>query len=233
MTRLLRDAFGDLAGDEPPMRVGVDDVVALGEQRHRRRRVLVGAAAVAALVPVLGLGLVYALPGDSGTPPAVVGGGTSAATNQLPDPGFEGVPQGWAVFGPATVHTPTDVVHGGAQALRITTTSAAPVVAGATNRPVLVITTAGTTYTASCWVRATKFLAVYLQIQEYTLNWQRAGDPAQSTRLEITDATRWYQISITYTAQQNGNQLPLTVFGSDMVAGGAALIADDCALHLN
>jgi hypothetical protein len=44
MTRLLRDAFGDLVGDEPPMRLGVADVVAKGRRRVTRRRWVVSAS---------------------------------------------------------------------------------------------------------------------------------------------------------------------------------------------
>jgi hypothetical protein len=251
LRRLVRNAAGPATDREPER-----------ERRVRRRRTAVVVAAVAAVVPLLSLRIAYAIPNGAEPPPGVAGttstrpstsespppttpsqtgstpGGqgasraTQAPTNRLPDPGFEAVPLNWGLFGPATVHAPTNVARGGAQALRITTIATSPVVAGATNRPVLVITAAGTTYTASCWVRATAFLAVYLQVQEYTTSWQRDGDPAQSQRLEINDPARWYQITVTYTAKHTGNQLPLTVFGSDMVAGGAALIADDCSLRI-
>jgi hypothetical protein len=273
VTEILRDAFDELAGDEPPMRLSVSDIVVHGRRRKARRRIAT-IAVLTAMVPALGTGLVYATsdptaapsvgavvvpdgsasgsagsrtgtsrsnaPGSAPTtatsqsPPASIPP-TSASpevSNRLPDPGFEAKPLDWSLFGPATVHTPIDVTHGGAQALRITTTSTERVVAGATNRPVLVRTTTGTRYAASCWVRATGSLAAYVQVQEYTSAWVRVSDPAKSERVMLNDPQRWYQIAVKYTAANTGNQLPLTVFASDMTAGGPALLVDDCSLTI-
>jgi hypothetical protein len=128
------------------------------------------------------------------------------------------------------VLAPDPLAHGGARSARITTTSTTLVVAGATSRPVLVTTTAGARYTASCWVRATAKIPVFVQLQEYTKDWVRVADPAKSPHLETTDAGTWYRLTTTYTATQSGNQLPLTVFGASMTAGGPVLYADDCTL---
>jgi hypothetical protein len=154
----------------------------------------------------------------------------TGAENQLADPGFEAHPLNWDKFGPAAL-APSSVVHGGTQALRITSTSTDPqLVVGATSRPVLVRTVAGATYHASCWFRASGTLDALVQVQEYTVDWQRAGDPLNA-RLTLTDPGRWYQVSLTYTAAQTGNQLPLAVLGSHLTAGGGlALLVDDCVL---
>lgn len=289
MTKPLRDVFGDLLGDEPPLELGVDQIVDQGRRRRARRRSITTASLAAALVSAVSLGAGYAISRPAGqapdsatasdatptvalsrsssptsTPPpttsrvpthvpsrqptpgvsdrpsstSTTGAVTSrpptrpplAPRNQLVDPGFEATPLNWDVFGPATRLAPTDAAHGGQQAVRITTTSTSPVIAGTTSRPVLVRTAAGTKYTASCWVRSATSLAAYLQVQEYTQDWKRAADPAKSPRQLLTDPLRWYRVAVTYTAAYSGNKLPLTAFGSDMTAGGPALEVDDCSL---
>lgn len=277
MTKILRDTFGDLVDDEPPMRLDVAHVVAAGRRLRKRRRWTATAVAAAVLVPLLGVGVATALqrpdargtgavtdgpapapspvrtptgsaaagqppspaphasaaasapagPSASGASPAASGGGTEG----LVDPGFEADPVSWDVFGPATTLTAGQIVHSGQRAVRIATTAAERGVAGATSRPVRVTTEAGARYTASCWVRATGPLDAYVQVQEYTTGWARDADPVRSARFTLTDPAAWYRIEVTYTAARSGNLLPLTVFGSDMTAGGAALLADDCSLR--
>lgn len=277
MTEFLRDTFGELVRDEPPMRLDVPGVLAHGRRRRARRRwLLSGAVAVsvaAALVPVLALAHLTA-PRDPGVtagrttlpasatpslPPSAPPGSSSASsaappvsppvtppvsssapvsgapgvggTEGLADPGFEAEPVSWDRFGPATTLTATATVHGGARAVRIVTTATARSVAGATSRPVRVTTEAGARYTASCWVRATGPLDAYVQVQEYTTGWVRDADPVKSARVTLTDPGAWRRLTVTYTAARSGNLLPLTVFGADMTAGGAALLADDCSLR--
>jgi len=186
-------------------------------------------------------------PGEgSPTPPAsspttVAPPPSAGGDEQLPDPGFEATPAGWSTFGPSTVLTPLATARSGAGALQIETTATTAVVAGATNRPVLVTTVAGQRYRASCWVRSPADgdgdgggdpARAQVQVQEYTTDWQRAGDAAPSDRVTLTDPGRWYPVTVTYTARQSGNQLPLTVFSTDLRAGGPTLLADDCSLVL-
>jgi hypothetical protein len=159
------------------------------------------------------------------SPPAGV-----AAEEELPDPGFEADPLGWSTFGPATVLTPVPDARTGKQALEIATTSATQLVAGATNRPVLVETVAGRRYEASCWVRSAAPIDAVVQLQEYTKDWERAGDPAPSPTVTLIDPTRWYQLTVTYTAQNSGNQLPLSIFSPDLAPTTPTLLVDDCSL---
>lgn len=275
MTKVLRDAFGDLVGDEPPMRLDVAHIVVAGRRRRTRRRWTVSAAVAAVLVPVLGVGVAAAVrqpvqrgvgvvaerpvttassvgapeasagtgrpPSTEGTPgssppsapstPGTSGSAPGSGSEGLVDPGFEADPVSWDVFGPATTLASVRTVHGGQRAVRIATTGSQRSVAGATSRPVRVSTEAGARYTASCWVRATGPLDAYVQVQEYTTAWVRDAEPVKSTRFTLTDPAVWYRISVTYTAVRTGNLLPLTVFGSDMTAAGAVLLADDCSLR--
>ena len=155
---------------------------------------------------------------------------TTPADEELPDPGFEADPLGWSTFGPATVLTPVPDARTGKQALEIATTSSTQVVAGATNRPVLVNTVAGRRYEATCWVRSAAPIDAVVQLQEYTKDWDRAGDPAPSPAVTLADPARWYELTVTYTAQQSDNQLPLSVFSPDLAPSGPTLLVDDCSL---
>jgi len=247
MTDRLRDVFADLLDDEPPMRLAVPVVMAAGRRRlGRRRRVVVGTA-IGALVAFGAAGTALAvrteqppvvadrnvtdasvLPAASGSSTAPASRGPTATT--LPDPGFEHSPPGWATFGPETVLTPVGTARSGRRALRITTTVTRPEVAGATNRPVLVKTVVGARYTATCWARSSSPIDAYVKLQEYTADWQRAGDPAASAPVRLADPARWYQVTVTYTAARTGSQLPLTVYTDDLRGGAGALLVDDCSL---
>ncbi|WP_238005260.1 hypothetical protein KZZ52_17110 [Dactylosporangium sp. AC04546] len=149
---------------------------------------------------------------------------------RLGDPGFEATPPGWAVFGPSTVLTAVPAGRSGRQALKITSTGQPPVIAGATNNPVRVITSAGTVYQAICWVRSDSVIKAFIQVQEYSQTWRRAGDPQPSTHVELVDPARWYKLSVTYTAAHDGNLLPLSVLSDDLHAAGPSLVVDDCSL---
>jgi hypothetical protein len=257
MTPPLRDAFERLLVDEPPLELTVDEVVRRGRQRQGRRRRGVGLAAAAALVIGLGVAANLAastddspaasstsVPATTPTTAATTGSTATTATTasttttapppppeeQLPDPGFEAATLGWSTFGPATTLTPVTTARSGDHALEISSTVTVDDVAGATNRPVQVTTVAREHYQATCWVRSTQVITAHVQVQEYTREWARAGDPAASDRVTLADPGRWYQVRVEYTAQASGNQLPLTVFSTKLRPGGPTLLVDDCSL---
>jgi Carbohydrate binding domain len=164
---------------------------------------------------------------SSGTAPAQA----PAAGNGLADPGFEAAKLGWSVFGHGPVLTRVTGARSGSYALQITSTDPYPATAGGTSNPVQVTTTAGTGYTATCWVRSDTKIEAAVQVQEYTTSWVRAGNAAKSPLIWLTDPGRWYELSVTYTAAQDANLLPLTVFSPELGApNGTALIVDDCSL---
>jgi poly(beta-D-mannuronate) C5 epimerase len=148
----------------------------------------------------------------------------------LVNPGFEATGR-WAAFGagvPAAVSAP---VRTGAGALSVTTTQTGPVVAGATDQPTGVTSTAGgRTYTAACWVRSSGPIGVFVKVQEYTPDWVRVSDPIRSSKVTLYDPSEWYPVSVTYTAGASGNLLPLTVYSADLTSSGPALLVDDCTL---
>jgi hypothetical protein len=168
--------------------------------------------------------------------PAASGTGTApvqppAAGNGLTDPGFEAAKLGWSTFGHGPVLTRVSGGRSGSYALQITSTDPYPATAGGTSNPVQVTTTAGRVYTARCWVRSDTKIEAAVQVQEYTTSWVRAGNAGRSPLIWLTDPGRWYELSVTYTAAQDANLLPLTVFSPELgVPNGTALIVDDCSL---
>jgi hypothetical protein len=164
------------------------------------------------------------------TPPSTA---TPSGEELLTDPGFESVPPDWNDFGPSTWLDPVDTARTGAHALAVTTSAPGPdpVVAGATNTPATTRTVPGVRYTATCWARSDIPIRARVQLQEYTDDWQRAGDPTPSEPVTLADPGRWYQVSATHTATGSGNQLPLTVFTTDLFVDDAPLVVDDCSLR--
>jgi hypothetical protein len=167
-------------------------------------------------------------------PPAGGGGGGGGGGGEelLPDPGFEASPPGWDDFGPSTVLAVSSAARNGRHALAVTTRAGGPerVVTGTTNDPVEVTTTSGVRYTGTCWVRSAQAIEVRVQLQEYTADWVRSGDPTPSNPVALSDPGRWYQVGVTHTGSGDGHLLPLTVFTDDVFSGDAPLLVDDCSL---
>ncbi|GAA3892881.1 hypothetical protein GCM10022243_67300 [Saccharothrix violaceirubra] len=161
-----------------------------------------------------------------GSPPFVA---APPGTNLLPDPGAEAYPPNWTAFGSGVVGQ-DDIRRTGSKSLRVTTTATGANSAGATTRSDSSRTAEGTTYRAECWVRSSGRIGVFLQVQEYTPDWQRVGEPVPSAKTALDDPGRWFPVSVTYTATRGGNLLPITVFSNNLRAGGDALLVDDCSL---
>lgn len=155
------------------------------------------------------------------------------ATELLADPGFEAAASSWAVFGPSTTLTPSATARTGAGALSVATTAAGAVPAGATNTPLQLGTVQGRGYTASCWVRSASRIGAYVQLQEYTRDWQKISNAVKSPRAALDDPATWYQVTVSYVAAQSGNLLPLTVMSLDLTPGGPPLLVDDCSLTVS
>jgi hypothetical protein len=139
---------------------------------------------------------------------------------------------GWNGFGHGPVLTRVTQAHSGGHAVRITSTDAYPITAGATSNPVQVTTVAGNRYTASCWFRSDTRIEAGLQVQEYTAAWARAGTAAKAPQVWLADPARWYRLEVTYTATATGNLLPLSVYSPELGSPtGSALFVDDCSLR--
>ena len=160
-------------------------------------------------------------PAPSPAPPAA-GGPTSAE-------GFEGSST-WRPFGRSTVATNHDKKHSGSTSLAIKATATNDV-SGATANPVAVTATVkGATYTGSCWVMSPSPINARVRFQEYDHNWKRLENPGDGTKVAMTTAGQWYEVSVTYTAKHGGAQLPFSVYSTNMSPSSQPLFVDDCAV---
>jgi chitodextrinase len=160
----------------------------------------------------------------------------STTINLLTNPGFEtwstGVPAVWTTYGPATKLTQSADAHSGTSSIGIATTSTAYAASGITDggsKSTITSTIAGTTYTASCWVKATRLITISVALHEEKQNGVSVN-PATQTSFAVPTTTTWYQIKITNKATGAGDRLPLAIFSTNTIAGGATFEVDDCSL---
>jgi hypothetical protein len=159
---------------------------------------------------------------------------TPAGANLLPNPGFEtwsgGLPADWTTYGAHTTLTQTSDAHSGASSARVATTTPGSASAGVDDgaTPTIYSTTAGTTYTASCWVKASRSIPITIQLAERKHNYTLVS-PIVTTTLTVPATTTWYQLSASDTATGNGNMIPFYTF-TNATSGGATFQIDDCSL---
>lgn len=165
---------------------------------------------------------------------------SQSSTQLLPNPGFEdwtnGVPTGWSTYGPATTLTQLTDAHAGNYSVGIATTKTTYAASGVNavngSTPLINSTTAGTSYTGSCWVKASKIITLNIQLHEVTQNWASVS-PAAITSLKVPAVNTWYQIQVNYTTIGNGNMLPFSIYSTNTIAGGATFQVDNCVLKTN
>ena len=169
------------------------------------------------------------------SPPSAAAAVTTPAANLLANPGFEnwsnGLPVGWTAWGPATTLKQSSDSHSGTSSVLIDTTSSTYAAAGVNDGapPTSNYTVPGTTYTAGCWVKATKIITISVQLHELQHNWTSVS-PAAVTSLKLPTTTTWYQLQVSYTTIGTGNMLPFSVYSTNTVSGGATFEVDDCSL---
>jgi Phosphoesterase family/Fibronectin type III domain/Carbohydrate binding domain len=169
------------------------------------------------------------------SPPSAAAAVTTPAANLLANPGFEnwsnGLPVGWTTWGSATTLKQSSDSHSGTSSVLIATTSSTYSAAGVNDGapPTINYTVPGTTYTAGCWVKATKIITISVQLHELQHNWTSVS-PAAVTSLKLPTTTTWYQLQVSYTTVGTGNMLPFSVYSTNTVSGGATFEVDDCSL---
>ena len=165
------------------------------------------------------------------TAPAATITAPAVSSNLLKDASFEkGLT--WDEFGHARIWSSTWQHRTGNRSLAIYGTTSGVDADGATSRPVAVSSTvAGRTYTASCYVTSTAPIHVRLRFQEYTQNWVRKADAFGGPKILTGSVGTWSMISVSYQAKYSGMLLPLTVYTTDLIQGGAKLYVDDCSVN--
>lgn len=180
---------------------------------------------------VVGLSFVCASSPSSLAAPSSPAGSTVLLRN----PGFEkwsdGLPTGWTEYSAPTSLTRSTIARSGAYAAKVATTTKVKAAAGLKDgiTPTVTATIKGATYSASCWVRASKEITVKIQIHE-TKPTGSSVNSAALRALTVPTTTRWYQLKVNYTAQSSGDYLPMAVYSAELVSGGATLLVDDCSL---
>ena len=162
---------------------------------------------------------------------------TIPTANLLANPGFEtwsnGGPTGWSAYGPATTFTRSGDAHSGSSSVQVATTYAGYAASGLNDgtTPTINSTTAGTTYTGSCWVKASKSITINVQFHEWKHNWTAVSAPAVSS-LAVPTTTNWYQLQVSDTALGSGDMLPFSVYSTNTRGGGATFEVDDCSVSV-
>lgn len=147
----------------------------------------------------------------------------------LPDPGFESGAGGWVGFVAGAATHVSSPVRTGTGALRVTTTSSTPTMAGITQNSAVSSSVAGTTYSFSCWVRpSSSGMNLQARFLEYTQNF------SSDIHLPVTTATAlpvgvWTNLSVTGTAVKGGERMVPQIYATDQTDAGS-ITYDDCSL---
>lgn len=154
--------------------------------------------------------------------------------NLLPNPGFEqwgsGLPTKWTRYSAATKVTQTSPARSGSYTAKVASTTSYTTGTGLNDgsTPTVTSTTIGATYTASCWVKASRSMTIIVLLRELKQN--GASVSSASTPLAITNTAAWHQLKVVYTAKANGNKLPFSVYSNHTSNGGSTFLVDDCSL---
>jgi fibronectin type 3 domain-containing protein len=154
--------------------------------------------------------------------------------NLLRNPGFEqwgsGLPSNWVRYSTTTKVTQTSPARSGSYTAKVASTASRATGAGLNDgsTPTVTNTTIGATYTASCWVKASRSMTVNVLLRELKQSGSAVG--SASTPLAITSTTTWHQIRASYTAKASGNKLPLSIYSNNTYNGGPTFLVDDCSL---
>lgn len=148
----------------------------------------------------------------------------------LPDPGFESGAGGWQIFTTGTLTRVTTPVHSGGHAVQVAAAAGTPGIVGLTQNTAASATTAGATYTASCWVRPTTGgLNLTLRFLEY------ARDYSSDTHLGVTTVASlptgvWTQVVVTSKAVVSGDRMIPQIYSTNQTTATGTIAYDDCSL---
>lgn len=143
-----------------------------------------------------------------------------AVTEYVKNPSVETDMTGWT--GAYSYGSPTrasGTAYNGSWAIKVGSTSGTSTAAGVNDKPKWVTSTsAGTTYTATAWVKnaSSGTFKANISLIEYTQSGAKVNSNA--TQVIFSD-TAWHQISVTYKATGNGNYLSLPIWNSYMKSG--------------
>ena len=167
----------------------------------------------------------------TGQPSATVTSSPGASGPELlTDPGFETNTSGWAPFSVGTLTRVPSPVHSGANALNIAAVSATASKVGMTQNSVVSKTTAGTIYTAQCWVQPTGAnITVQLHFVEYTQNFSSYVLLGTNSIPRLT-AGVWTLVKVSSTAVASNERMIPQIYSTNQTTSTGNLIYDDCSV---
>ncbi len=152
------------------------------------------------------------------------------AAELLPDPGFEAGTSGWIAFRIGTLTRVTTPVHGGTHALSVASPQGTVSLVGLTQNSVVAATTAGRTYTASCYVQPSAAnLNVLIRLLEYTQNFGSDVAIATTTVAKLTVGV-WTLVQVSGVAQKSGERMVPQIYSTNETATNGRLTYDDCSV---
>lgn len=181
------------------------------------RRAVAALAAGALAVPA-GLGVLSST-GSSSASSAT----STSSSNLVTNPGFESGTADWRVTGtPDGSLTRVTTPHTGSYAGQAVTRVGSTLVVNDSPNTVA-STTAGATYSASVWVRASSQRTVSLRLREVPT----PGVTLDSAAAWITlPDSAWHRLSVDYVARQDGSMIDASVLGINFRAGQSFLVDD-------
>lgn len=152
-----------------------------------------------------------------------------AATELLPDAGFESGNGGWTAFTIGTLTRVAAPVHGGSSALRIASPSTTTNLVGMTQNSAVTNSIAGKQYTVQCWVQPTgPNLNMTIRLLEYTQNYSsniKIGTVATNN----LPANTWTLLKASGTATASAKRVIPQVYATNQTSGTASVLYDDCS----
>ena len=148
----------------------------------------------------------------------------------LADPGFESGLSGWVPFSVGTMTRVPSPVRSGANALNIAAVSATASKVGMTQNSVVSKTTAGTVYTAQCWVQAVGAnTTVQIHFVEYTQNFGSYVLLGTTSIPRLTQGV-WTLVKVSSTAVASNERMIPQIYSTNQTTATGALLYDDCSV---
>ncbi|MCU1551315.1 MAG: hypothetical protein JWR36_1875 [Glaciihabitans sp.] len=167
----------------------------------------------------------------TGPPSATVSASPGASGPELlADPGFEAGLSGWVPFSVGNLTRITNPVRSGTNALNIAAVGAAASKVGMTQNSVVSRTTAGTVYTAQCWVQPTGAnITVQIHFVEYTQNFGSYVLLGTTSIPRLTTGV-WTLVKVSSTAVASNERMIPQIYSTNQTTSTGSLIYDDCSV---
>jgi len=152
----------------------------------------------------------------------------------LPDPDFElGTVGGWVAFNVGTLSVVGTPVYSGNKALSISTTTTTSQLVGMTQNSAVTNSTAGKTYTFSCYVRpSVSGRNMVIRLLEYTQNYS-SNVKIGTVIVNNIASNAWTQLKVTGASTTSGRRIIPQVYATNQTASSGVVYYDNCSFTVN